>query len=374
MIDKEIAEIRRRFRFGRNNIGHVHGCFVNEAKEIISEIDQSLGLMCEEDAERILKVMKKLLAGEGGRNLHDVEFSTKQVLEGEEYKLLSSLRSSELKDSEALHSLYSKIIENFEYDGSYMILLANDKYDVFANNADGTQSDESSEVFSYFVCAVCPIKTGKSNLTYYIPGKCFRSICPDSLVTNPEVGFMFPAFDDRQTNIYGALYYTRDLSECYVGLTEALFSVNPPMPAVEQKTTFGTILEETVCEQCDMKLVKAVHGQIREMIETHKEEGSEEPLTIGVEDISEMLRFSGVSDEKTTAFEHKYEEEFGKDTEINPKNIVDGKGIQVKTSEVTIKVNAGCGGVLETRVIDGEKYILIRADGDVEVNGVNIHI
>ena len=41
---------------------------------------------------------------------------------------------------------------------------------------------------------------------------------------------------------------------------------------------------------------------------------------------------------------------------------------------MTIRVNPACSGLIETRVIDGAKYILIRADDGVEVNGVPIRI
>ena len=33
MTDKEIAEIRRRYRTDKSNISHVRGCYVNEKKE-----------------------------------------------------------------------------------------------------------------------------------------------------------------------------------------------------------------------------------------------------------------------------------------------------------------------------------------------------
>ena len=45
MTEKEIAEIRRRFRTDKSNISHVRGCYVNENKEIISEFEQSLGMI-----------------------------------------------------------------------------------------------------------------------------------------------------------------------------------------------------------------------------------------------------------------------------------------------------------------------------------------
>ena len=188
MTEREIAEIRRRFRADKSNISHVCGCFVNEKKEIISEFDQSLGMMPEDDAEGMLKILKKTLSGAVGRNLFDIEFSTQQVLESEEHKLLSELRHTQLRDTELVHALYDKIISTYETDGGYLILLAYDAYDVFAINADGEKDTESSKIFNYFLCSVCPAKTGKATLSYYLPGKCFRTVAADTVLGAPELG------------------------------------------------------------------------------------------------------------------------------------------------------------------------------------------
>lgn len=374
MTEKEIAEIRRRFRADKSNISHVCGCFVNEKKEIISEFDQSLGMMPEDDAEAMLKILKKTLSGTVGRNLFDVEFSTQQVLEGEEHKLLSELRHTQLRDTELVHALYDKIISTYETDGGYLILLAYDAYDVFSINADGEKDTESSKIFNYFLCSVCPAKAGKATLSYYLPGKCFRTVAADTVLGAPELGFMFPAFDDRATNIYGALYYTKKLNDSHDATVDALFRSELPLPAATQKETFGQILEETAGEDCSMMLVRTVHSQVCNMLEEHKAEKIEEPPVLTKEDVGEMLRYSGVPEEKIEKFSERYDEEFGKDVRLNPKNIVDAKTISVKTPEMTIKVGAGHGNVLQTKVIDGVKYILVRADGEVEVNGVSIHI
>ena len=41
---------------------------------------------------------------------------------------------------------------------------------------------------------------------------------------------------------------------------------------------------------------------------------------------------------------------------------------------MTITVKSECSDLIETRVIGGVKYIMICADENVEVNGVNINI
>jgi len=369
MIEKDIGELRRRYRKEKSNISRICGCFVNENKEVISKFDQSLGLMSEDDADGLLGVLKKTLSGNIGRNLFEVEFSASEVMEGESHKLLTDLRSCELKDKDVVDKLYDKIISSFEYDGNYLILLAHDRYDVFSYSADG-EKGESGETFSYIICSVCPVRSGKAALSYYVPGNCFRTVCADTMLGYPEFGFMFPAFENGGANLYGSLYYTKDLRNNHAEVADAVFSSSLPMPAAEQKDTFGSILQSAMEEDCSMKVVRSVYSQVNQLIAEHKEQKVEEPLVMSKDDAADMLRYCGVPEERVAVFEEKFSEEFGKDAEINPKNVTES-ALKVKTPEVSIKVSAGHSDLIDTKVIDGVKYILIRAD-DAEVNGVNI--
>ena len=374
MKEKEIAEIRRRYRSDKSNISRICGCYVDSKKEIISEFDQSLGMMTEEDANGMLSLLKKALSGHIGTNLLEIEFTTQEVNESQEYALLSKLKSTELKDTEVRAELYKKIIENLEFDGSYLILLAHDNYDVFDITADGMRSEESTTVFSYVICAVCPVKEGKASMSYYFPEKCFRTICADTVLSRPEIGFIFPVLEDRETNIYKAAYYTKNLENNYSQLVNALFAKEAPMPPKEQKQTFGEVLEQTVGEECSLRLVSSIHAQINEIIEENKAEKEEELPFITKDDAAQMLRFCGIPEDKVEAFEKGFDESFGENAEIPPSNLASTKQLQIETPEVSVKVNAGCSDMVQSRIIDGVKYILIRADNDITVNGVNIKI
>ena len=374
MKEKEIAEIRRRYRSDKSNISRICGCYVDSKKEIISEFDQSLGLMSEEDANGMLGLLKKALSGHIGTNLLEIEFSTAQVNDGEEYALLSKLKASELKDAELRGELYKKIIDNLEFNGSYLILLAHDNYDVFDITADGMRAEDSTTVYSYIICAICPVKEGKASLSYYFPEKCFRTICADTVLSRPEIGFVFPVLEDRQTNIYKAAYYTKNLENNYSELVNALFAKEAPMPPKEQKQTFGEVLQETVGEDCSLRLVSSLHAQINEKIEECKNEGDDELPFINKDDAAQMLRYCGIPEDKVEAFEKGFDESFGENAEIPPSNLSGTKQLQIETPEVTVQVNAGCSELVQSRIIDGVKYILIRADNDVTVNGINIKI
>ena len=296
MTEKEIAELRRRFRADKSNISHVRGCYVNEKREIISEFDQSLAMMNQEESEELLGILRKTLSGTVGKNLLDITFDTRQVVEGDEHKLLMALRSSQLGDQEAVQAFFQRIIQSLDLEGNYLILLAYDAYDVPYRSRDGErQDDASSEVFSYILCSICPVKLTKAALSYFVYENKFRSLEADWVVAPPEAGFLFPAFDDRSTNLYNALYYTRDTGENHPDLVNAIFRTQAPMPASVQMETFQTILGDTLSGDCSYQVVQAVHDRLCGMIEEHRANKVEEPLVVSKGTVEQVLQSCGVA-------------------------------------------------------------------------------
>ena len=375
MNDKEIAELRRRFRADRTAISRIRGAYVNEKREIISELDQSVALMTETEADELLSLLKKTLSGKVDTNLLDIHFTTQQVMESPEHKLLCNLRETALQDNELVHTFYQKVIDSLEMEGNYMILLASDAYDVFTYRKDAGKDDESTEIFRYILCAVCPIKIAKPSLSYYVRENCFRNVVADSVISPPALGFMFPAFDNRSTNLYGALYYTRATDNSHTEFADAIFNAGSlPMPANEQKETFRSVLADAVGDSCSLPVVRSVHAQLHQVMEEHKISKEPEPLTVDKYTIRDMLEFCGVSEEGVSRFEEKFDKGFGQNATLSPRNIVEANKFEVRTPDVVIKVNPARTDLVDTRVIDGVRYVLVRADGGVEVNGVNVNI
>lgn len=375
MTEKEISEIRRQIRREKSNVSHILGCYVNERREIISMFDQSLGLMPQEEQDRYLALLKKVLSGTAGKNLIDISFRTQQVVDSEEHKLLMALRKSSLKDEGVVQEFFQSVIQALDLEGNYLILLANDNYDVPYRSKDGEkQQDSSSEVFSYILCSICPVKLTQPELSYFTEDKGFHNSKADWAVAAPELGFMFPAFDDRAANIYNALYYTKDIAENHEEFIDAIFHTEVPMPAAEQKATFQSVLSNALENDCNFEVVQTVHEELCGMIELHKESKVEEALLISKKQVKSMLKSCGVSDAHADSFAVKYDAEFGEDAVISPRNIIDSKKFEIRTPDVVITVNPERSDLVETRVINGSRYILISADGEVEVNGVNINI
>ena len=180
MNEKGIGELRRRFRPDKTSVTHIRGCYVNEKAEIVSEFTQALGLMTEDEAEKILALLRRALSGSLGKNLVDLSFTTAQVQDSPEHRLLTALRDGE---EEAIHSFYEKVAASLHMESSYLILLAQDAYDVPFRGKDGeTMEDGSDTVFRYVLCSICPVKLAKPALTYYVTAGEFHNRASDWLV------------------------------------------------------------------------------------------------------------------------------------------------------------------------------------------------
>lgn len=375
MNNKEIGEIRRHLRRDRSNITALYGCYVNDNKDIITSFRQSTGIMPENEGDKYFALLRRALSGSIGKNLIDITFKTSQVAGSPEHQMLMELRKTKLQDEALLESFYRKIIESVSIEGNYLILIGCDSYDVpFKSKDDSTQNDQAEQTYTYLVCAICPVKQTKANLHYVPEEKLFHDGAMAQMVSAPALGFLFPAFDNRATNIYNALYYTHDTKQSQDALIEAIFNTPVPQPAAEQKKSFEALLSTSLGDECSLDVVQNVHDQICRRIELHKESKVADPLLVSKEDVKEVLQSCGVSEEHLAKFSVEYDEVFGFEADLHPKNVIDDKHFEIKTPDVVIKVDPTRSDLIETRVIGGVKYIMICADENIEVNGVNIHV
>ena len=373
MNQKEVSELRRRWRLEKNAVSHIYGCFVNANKEIIADLDESLGMMTQEEGEQYMNLLKKTLSGGLGKNLIDIVFSTQQVMDSPEHRQLMELRSSRLKDGQLRRQFYQTVTDSLDMGGSgYLLLLACDSYDVPRRGRDGEeQQDASEEVFTYLLCGICPLKLGKPELNYY-PGDNEFHCAVSQTVAPPELGFLFPAFDDRTANIYNALFYARKADELHQEFIDAVFRTEPPMSAGEQRETFQSALAESLEDGFNVEIVQAVHEQLTDRILRHKESKDPEPLALTARDVGSILQDCGVTQERVEDYRKRCDEQFGADAALSPANLIDAGRFQLKTAQAVVSVAPENCYLVETRIINGRKYILVPAEEDVEVNGLAV--
>lgn len=374
MTQKEISELRHHFKPDKLAISRIYGCYVNANRQIIAYIDEPLSTMPQEEQEKYLGLLKKSLSGGLGRNLIDIVFSTQQVAGSEEHGLLMELRRSKLQSKEARDRLFDKIIASLDLEGSnYVILLAHDAYDIPKKSKDDSYAD-SEDVFNYIICAICPTKDIKPELQFFPGDNEFHSSSGSQVIGPTELGFLFPAFDDRTANIYNALFYTRNASDTHSDVISGVFNVELPMSAGEQREAFESALNDALGDECGFELVQTVNERMAAQIRAHKEEKDPEPLSLTAREVGAMLLELGVSEEAVERFESRCGETLGEGAVIKPENVIDEKKFVVKADDLTVSVSQEESFRLESRIIDGRKYLLVPVGATVEINGMETKI
>ena len=371
MNKQEISEIKKLFHPRKCSITRICGCYVDGEKNKKATLRQPFLALPEEEMFKYFEIFKKCLSGSPGKNLLTLEFPLKSEEPGGTQEFLYRLKGSELKDDALLEEYYDKIIQSYEYVGNYLILLIHDVYDVPGKTTDGLDmEDASDEIYEYILSCICPVELSKPGLSYNAEENNFRNRIRDWVVGMPQMGFLFPAFHDRSTDLHSVLYYTRDGEEFQQTLLDEILACPLPLSAGGQKDTFHAIIEETLEETCDIETVINIHEKLNEMVEEHKEEPA--PLVLDKNELKTLFADSGVSNEKLDKFEQHFRETAGEDTELFVNNVTSTRSLEVKTPDVVVKVKPERTDLLQTRNIDGRECLVITLDGNVEVNGVSV--
>ncbi|WP_317349686.1 DUF4317 family protein [Pusillibacter faecalis] len=194
------------------------------------------------------------------------------------------------------------------------------------------------------------------------------------MVSAPELGFLFPAFDDRAANLYNALFYTRKAGEIHQKVIDAVFHVEPPMSAAEQREAFQAALSDALDEAYQVEVAQTVYERLNERIQTYKENKDPEAPIITPGEIGGILRECGVAEEQVTAFQEQCVRQFGSGASLNPANLIDASRFEVKTVDATISVPPERSYLVETRIIDGRRYLLVPAEEAVEINDAPVRV
>ena len=224
MIKKEISEIKRQFTPSGCSISRICGCYVDGEKNKKTEFKEAFLSLPEEDMFKYFEILRKSLSGTIGKNLITLDFPLETEKEGGTQEFLLRLRNSRLQDDELLDSFYDRVIDIYEYTGNYLILLIHDAYDIPGRTSDGLDmEDASDEVYSYILCCICPVDLSKPGLSYNELQNTFQNRTRDWVVGMPDLGFLFPAFHDRSTDIHSSLYYSKNANDLHEPFIERLF-------------------------------------------------------------------------------------------------------------------------------------------------------
>ena len=371
MHKKEVLELRKQYKQEKCSITRICGCYVNGNKEIVAQSKDAFLSLPDEEIFKYLTIFKQTLSGTIGKNLINMEFPLEQEMPGGTQEFLLQLRASKLQDDMLLEEFYQKIIENYNYGENYYIILIHVAYDIPGKSTDGSEMfDASDEVYEYLLCSICPVQLSKEGLCYNPETNHMENRIRDWLVEPPVKGFLFPAFNDRSTDIHGLLYFSKQAEDLQPEFIENALGCTFPMSAGSQKNTFHSVVMNTLGEECEYDVIRNIHDNLNDILEEAKE--SPEPPVLTKPELKRLLSNSGVTEERMETFDSNFDHIAGEKTEFLVPNIAETRKFSIETPDIVIKVNPERADLVETRVINGRRCLVIEMTDQVEVNGVPI--
>lgn len=371
MTKKEVLEIRKLFTPSKCNLTRICGCYVDAEKNKRTELKEAFLSIPEEEAFKYFDIFRKSLSGTPGKNLLNMEFPLHQEEPGGTQEFLMRLRASKLQDDELLEEFYDKVIEHYVYGENYYIILVHGAYDLPKRASDGTDMwDAGEDVYNYIFCSICPVNLSKAGLCYNVQTNTIEDRTRDWIVETPDMGFLFPAFNDRNTDIHGLLYYSKNPEQLQSELIDQMLGCTQPLSAKGQKETFNVIIEETLGENCDYESVRGIHEQLNELMTVNQD--APVPLELDKTEVKKLLADHGATQEGLELMEHYYDDSVGEKASLLASNVVSTRKFEIKTPDVVVQVNPERTDLVETKTIGGKSFLVIEVNDRVEVNGISV--
>lgn len=337
MNKKEVLELKRRFKKDQATFTQLVGCYVDCNHNKICKFGGKFLTLEEEEYYKYLEIANKVLSGTVGNNLLDLSFPIEEEEVGGRQQILMALRESKLEDEALLDTYYDLVIDTYDEAGNYLILLFMDSYDVMTRTRDNINLDESEEVYEYLLCAICPVALSKPGLGYLEGEQRIGPRIRDWVVGAPDTGFLFPAFNDRSTDIHSALFYTKNTKEPHSEFMTNGLGCGVERTATEQKMAFHSIIRNVLGAESEgtEDTLLDIQQNLSEMIDDYNEthEDEDEPFILDKEAVQKVLTESHVSEEKMTRIEKSMDEAFG-DKMPAAENVIDTKALEANEIRV----------------------------------------
>lgn len=364
MNKKEVSELKKRFTKNNCTFTKMRGCYVDADKNRIVDIDETFLNLDEEEFHKYLDIAKKVLSGNLGNNLLNLDYNTSFNEPNEKQQLLLGLRESKLKNDDLLERFYELVIENYEQSGNYLILLFHDAYDVMKKTSDNNELDESEEVYEYLLCAVCPVILSKPGLGYREDEQRIGSRIRDWIVGVPESGFLYPAFNDRSTDIHSLLFYTKDTKEPHIEMMEEILNCNAKPTATIQRQNFDHIIQTGLGAQTSenelmyMDIQIGINDMITEQVEVFEKDSDE--YIFDEQQLDTLLSDCNIPEESSDKIKASYKEVFENDIPIAT-HLIDqrsiGKTAEKKEKMELVKQVAALNKQLDENIAEEKDFI-----------------
>lgn len=380
MDKKSIGELRRRLKKDSCTFTKMCGCYVNDSKNKVIKLDETFLNLEDEEYYKYLEIAKKVLSTNVGNNILELDFPLEEEQPGGHQQFLLGIKKSGLKDQGLLDAFYDMVIEKYDSLGNYLILLFHDVYDVMTKTTDNNKLDESEEVYEYIICAICPMILSKPGLGYNKSDMRIGTLNREWMVGMPETGFIFPAFNERSSDIHSVLMYTADSKNPHNELIQDILGCREKLTFVQKQNVLCDMVSDVTSEDDLKEVIESVNIELAQISD------SEPETVVNEENIKSALTYAGIEENKADKIGKEYITAIDKDElpllgdiipnkavkavkdnnekvllkeEIKKLNRKIAQAYDTEGSDIIIKVNDEKRELIRQEDIDGETYLVI---------------
>lgn len=421
MNRKDALELKRRFT-KECSITRLAGCYVDCNKKKVVSFSENFLNLAEEEFYKYLEIAKKTISGTIGNNILELQFPSEEEEPGGKQQFFRGLCESRLENPDILDRFYDLIIENYRCTGNYLILVFKDTYDVITKTKDNMELDESEEVFDYFLVSICPVDLSKPGLGYNAQDNRIGARIRDWVVAAPDIGFLFPAFNERSSDVHRCDYFLRDTKDNHEEFIDNVLGCSSRRTATMQRQAFNAIVrralssEQEDADDAIMNIQESMNAVLEERIADSQEPDEDgklhkfmkdslsEPIVLEESLINEILDDSGIDESPACEIKKYFKEEFA-DELPTVENLVDERAIRKnapkklekeltkeiieltgrlrengisrdgstdpEAPDVVLRVKPKKAEQIHSQIIDDRKYLLIPVEEDdrITING-----
>lgn len=396
MNKKEVSEIKKQFKQENDHmvVNKIATYYVhkNEADEgqvrIMADYETSDAVqkyIPSTEADYYFDICKKTLSGQLGKSLIEYPVPLEELQDEGKCKKLSDLLQSNLNNKDLLTEYVKSFAENYTFAGDYVLCITHCTYDVpqkkkSRDEVEDEAADTENIVYNFMVVSICPMEYSDFGLAYKKDAQILQhDVCDYKFVRPPVSGFLFPVFNNRTADVNSVLCFFKNKKEPDTCLVENILGCKMALSSEDEKNKFNDLLTKVAAEKSlsnnlavDYSITQEIHSQISDLIA--KTSANTEITELDCEQIKDILRDSGISDDKLADFDEEYAHIIGQDVKLKAVNVINATKMDIKSPDVVINVKSNKSDRVVAQTVNGKKCLVIALDEDVEINGLNVKV
>ena len=157
---------------------------------------------------------------------------------------------------------------------------------------------------------------------------------------------------------------------------ENVLDVTTALPPKQQKEGFTEFVSEVLDDERNFETVLSIQENLKDTVQNKKTENAGETIFFDKDTVRNVFEKSGVSREKLETFDKKFDERFESEgvteRKLFAENVAPVRNFEVRNKNMVLRVSSKHTDIIDTRVIDGKKCLVIELTDDLTVNGIPV--